>query len=257
MRLARPTATAMRIRPRRLLAPLPRSAASELLDGPAPDPRELSANLRDIRRVNRFFGGTSTILRHLPELVTGIPADRTVTILDLATGSADIPVALSAWATANGRSLAITASDASPEILDQAAIQIRGIDGIELAQHDARAVGEPDASYDIVLCSLALHHFPPDDAVLVLREMRRLGRVGFIVNDLCRSRLGYVVAWLAAHVTTGNRLTRHDAPLSVLRAYTRDELDGLLAQAGISGATTRAHAWFRMAAIARTGAPDA
>jgi len=236
---------------------LPRSSATELLDGPAVDPGELGANLRDIRRVNRFFGGSSTILRHLPELIAEIPPDRTITVLDLATGSADIPIALSAWAKANGRSLNIIASDASHAILDVAQHQIRGVQGIRVAQHDARAVSEPDSSYDIVLCSLALHHFAPDDAILVLREMRRLSRVGIIVNDLCRSRLGYVVAWLAAHVTTGNRLTRHDAPLSVLRAYTQDELRALLAQAGMPGASTRSHAWFRMAAVARTGTPDA
>lgn len=237
---------------RRIVPSLPRSSAHELLDQPELDPDELTANLRDIRRVNRFLGGTSTVLTHLPALIENVPRDQTVTVLDLATGSGDIPLALSGWARANGRSLAITASDYSPEILAVAARHIAGWPEISLARHDARAVAEPDSSFDVVLCSLALHHFAPDDATLVLREMRRLARIGFIVNDLRRSRLGYVAAWIAAHATTRNRLTRHDAPLSVLRAYTTDELRDLLVQAGTTDATVQTHAWFRLAAVART-----
>lgn len=238
-------------------APLPRSTASELLDEPGIDAGELRENFRDIRRVNRFFGGTSTVLAHFPGLIASVPAKRTITVLDLATGSADIPLALGRWAAANGRSLAITASDVSEEILAEAERHIRGQAGIGLKPLDARRVDGPDESYDVVVCSLALHHFAPADAVLVLREMRRVCRVGFIVNDLCRSRTGYAAAWVAAHATTRNRLTRHDAPLSVLRAYSLEELRGLLAEAGIVGATARTHAWFRMAAVWRAGAPDA
>jgi len=227
------------------------------MDAPGLDLDELSANLRDIRRVNRFFGGTTTVLRHLPRLLADIPLDRTITVLDLATGSADIPVAVSRWARENGRSVSIMASDASDEMLALARRHIGESAEIRLARHDARAVSEPDASYDVVLCSLALHHFTPDDAARVLREMRRLCRVGFIVNDLCRSRRGYVVTWLSSRLTTRNRLTRHDAPLSIRRAYTRDELIGLLGNAGIRDSTVQTHAWFRMAAIVRKEARDA
>ena len=241
----------------RLFAPLPRSTATELLDEPALDATELAANLRDIRRVNRFFGGTSTVLAHFPGLVAGIPRGQTISVLDLATGSADIPLALQRWAAANGRSLAITASDVSPEILAQAAAHIGDRQTIRLKPLDARDVREPDASFDVVVCSLALHHFTPEDVVRVLREMRRLCRVGLIVNDLCRSRLGYLAAWVAAHGTTRNRLTRHDAPLSVLRAYSLAELRDLLNRAGITGASARSHAWFRMAAVARVGSSRA
>jgi hypothetical protein len=82
--------------------------------------------------------------------------------------------------------------------------------------------------------------------------MARLARVGFVMNDLRRERIGFAAAWLAAQATTRNRLTRHDAPLSVRRAFTPDELRVLLASAGIRGATVTTHPWFRMAAVWRT-----
>ena len=234
---------------RRLLAVPPRSDRTEILDTEGHDPAELAANFRDIQRVNGLLGGTSTILRHLPRLLAAIPHDRPVTILDLATGSADIPLAISRWATRRGREISIVASDESETILALAREQTRDRPDITVCRYDARAVPLPDGQFDIVLCSLSLHHFAPDDAVQVLREMNRLAGTGFILNDLRRSRPGHAAAWIASRLTTRNRLTRHDAPLSVLRAYTPSELEALLARAGITGAVISTHPWFRMAAV--------
>lgn len=219
------------------------------MDGVDLDSSELDANLRDIRRVNRMLGGVSTILRHLPALLDRGPSDQSISILDLATGSADIPLAIVDWARRNGRLIEVVASDYSEEMLAIARRHLADASGITLARYDARAVPLPDRQFDIVLCSLSLHHFEPEDAVLVLKEMDRLARRGFIVNDLRRSLIGFVAAWLAAQATTRNRLTRNDAPLSVRRAYTPDELAGLLRRAGIEDAAITTHPWFRMAAV--------
>lgn len=235
-------------------SPLRRRDEMELLDEPGLDQDELAKNLHDIRRVNRLLGGTSTMLRHVPRLLEATSAaPRPVTILDLATGSADIPLAIARWANTRDLAVTIIASDASKAILDVAREQIRGCPVISLARIDARQVPLPDQLVDIVLCSLALHHFPPDDAVRVLQEMNRLARIGFILNDLRRGRLGYVAAWVASRLTTRNRLTRNDAPLSVLRAYTPAELNDLLRRAGVADATISTHPWFRLAAV-KTGA---
>lgn len=233
----------------RLFALLPRSDTEELLDNAGHDPAELASNFRDIQRVNQLLGGTATVLRHLTRLVDAVPPGRPVTVLDLATGSADIPLAISRWAKRRDRAISIVASDLSGPILDLARKQVEGHSDIIIAQQDARAVPLPDKAFEIVLCSLSLHHFSPDDAVRVLREMDRLARTGFILNDLRRGRLGYVAAWIASRLTTRNRLTRNDAPLSVMRAYTPSELEALLRRAGFTDATISTHPWFRMAAV--------
>jgi len=220
------------------------------------DAAELAANLRDIRRVNQLLGGTATVLSHLPGLLDSARLERPVTLLDLATGSADIPVAISRWAKRNGRTIAITASDSSDGMLAVAEAHIAGDPAITLARHDARTVPLPDKSIDIVVCSLSLHHFPPDEAIQVLREMDRLATVGFILNDLRRGHVGFAAAWVASRLTTRNRLTRNDAPLSVRRAYTPVELADLLRRAGIAGATISTRPWFRMVAVKRMNPAD-
>jgi ubiquinone/menaquinone biosynthesis C-methylase UbiE len=235
---------------------MPRSEQTELLDEDGHDPAELASNFRDIERVNQLLGGTSTVLRHLWPLLDRVPADRPATILDLATGSADIPLAISRGARRRGRAVRIVASDYADDILALAGERVGGNPDISLARYDARDVPLPDRAFDVVLCSLALHHFPPDDAVRVLREMDRLAGSGFVLNDLRRGWLGWVAAWFAARLTTRNRLTRNDAPLSVRRAYTVSELDGLLRRAGIDDAKITTHRWFRMAAVGRGAGHD-
>ena len=226
-----------------------RKEAVELLDQLGHDPAELAANLQDIRTVNRVAGGTAIVLRHLPGLVSRVPQGRPVEMLDLATGSGDIPRALAAWAARNGHPLRLTVSDLSPEILAQARHTLADVPDVSFTVCDAREVPLPERSFDVVLCSLALHHFTPGEAVQVLREMDRLSRTGFILNDIRRCLAGFVAAWAASHIATRNRLTRHDMPLSVLRAYTPHELRALLRQAGIHDASVTTHPLFRMAAV--------
>jgi ubiquinone/menaquinone biosynthesis C-methylase UbiE len=228
-----------------------RREAEELLDRAGHDPAELAANLRDIRTVNRLAGGVATVLCHLPGLLSHLPRGHPLEILDLATGSGDIPLSLVTWAERQGRPLQLTVTDRSPEILAEARRTLAGVPGVTFAVCDARAVPMPDRSFDVVLCSLSLHHFAPGEAMQVLREMDRLSRTGFILNDIRRCCAGFVAAWTASRVATRNRLTRHDMPLSVLRAYTPDELRALLRKAGIRDASLTTHPLFRMAAVSR------
>lgn len=223
----------------------------ELLDQDGHDPRDLAANFQDIQTVNRLAGGTATVLHHLPDLVGRAPHGRPVEILDLATGAGDIPRAVIAWGQRHARPLHVTASDASPAILDIARQTLVHLPGVSFALADARDVPFPDRAFDIVLCSLTLHHFAPPRAIQVLREMDRLSRTGFILNDIRRCATGYLAAWTSSRLATRNHLTRHDMPLSVRRAYTPEEVRGLLEEAGIPHVTVTTHPLFRMAAVQR------
>ena len=215
------------------------SRVEELLDGPLDDPAALAGNLRDLRRVNRLLGGVrlsrlaiDLLLRVAPTHLDLSPTS----IIDVGTGAVDIPVALLADARRRGRRLEVFAVDARPEVLETArAIRpaLGRLAGLAIGVSDGRSLPHPDRSIDIAHASLLLHHLEPDDAVAVLVEMARVARVGVVVNDLNRGRMHWLGAWLIGRLLTRNRYTRRDAPLSVRRAYTRREMRGLLAQAGL------------------------
>lgn len=231
---------------RSFLAPA-RSNEIELLDRPSSLREDLPANLADIRRLNQWFGGTSLAVRAVEDALCG---RRAATLLDVATGSADIPVALYRWSRSRGIDLSIAASDVSAEVLREAQAVAAGTP-IELVQADALDLPWDDASVDIVTCCLALHHFAPAAAAIVLRQMWRVARVAIVVVDLTRGYLAYAGTWLATHSVARNRLTRHDGPLSVLRAYTPAEMRALADDAGIPAVEVRPRPLFRQTMIAR------
>lgn len=207
----------------------------ELLDGPLDDRPALAANLRDLRRINRLTGGAGLSLRAVRAL-----GDAT-RILDVGTGAADIPALLLADARRRGAPLEVTATDSRQEVLDAALAARPGLarlPGLSFRVADGRGLPDPDASYDVGHASLVLHHLGKDDAVAFLRELRRVSRLGIVVNDLDRSRWFWLGAWLITHSFAGSRYTRHDGPLSVRRAWTRAETVDLLGRAGLEPVAT-------------------
>jgi ubiquinone/menaquinone biosynthesis C-methylase UbiE len=223
----------------------------ELLDGPLDDPAAIAGNLRDLRRINRLFGGVA-----LSRWGVGLLSDgaASATLLDVGTGGADIPVALLAAARREGRELRIEAVDSRSEILDAARAARPGIgrvEGLRLALADGSRLPYPDGSFDVAHASLVVHHLEPVAAIGFLAELGRVARRGVVVNDVERGRAAWAGAWLFGHLLTTNRFTRNDAPLSVRRAYTLEELRGLAEQAGLRVVDARrAMIGFRYALVA-------
>jgi SAM-dependent methyltransferase len=205
-----------------------------------------------LRRANRYFGGARATLSALRPVARDLARThaRTIALLDLATGSADIPVAMLALAEREGWSLRVVATDVQPEVLEIASLVERK-GKLEVEWADARNLPYGDATFDVVTLSLALHHFEPVEAARVLAEMRRVGRHALIVNDLARSWPGYAGAWIFGHMLSRNRLTRHDAPLSVRRAYSAREALTLARWAGWRAASVRRANPFRFVLTGR------
>jgi ubiquinone/menaquinone biosynthesis C-methylase UbiE len=209
--------------------------ASELLDGPLGDPAALAANLRDLGRINRLSGGAGLSERAVRSLGDA------ATILDVGTGGADIPVLLLADSRRRGVALQVTATDSRPEVL-AAARELRPwldrLPGLVLATADGLALPYPDASFDVGHASMVVHHLDEADAIAFLRELRRVSRLGIVVNDLARGWPFWIGAWLITHTLAASRYTRSDGPLSVRRSWTRAEMVELLGRAAMAPTAT-------------------
>jgi SAM-dependent methyltransferase len=129
--------------------------------------------------------------------------------------------------------LAVTATDVRPPIIELARRWSAAADRLDIQLATPDKLDFADNSFDVVHSSMVLHHLEPGPAVGLLREMGRVARSGVIVNDLERGYLWWLGAWLWSHFLTRNRYTRHDAPLSVRRAYRANEMSALAASAGL------------------------
>lgn len=216
-----------------------RSTARELMDDPVPDLVELESNLRDIERTNRWFGGLAAVRA---EVFAWQPR----TLLDVGCGSGDIALALARAFRARGRALDVTCLDHSAQMLEIARARAKGEASLAFVQGDGEALPFRESAFDVVTCNLALHHFDPPAAVRLLRELRRVAKRTPLVCDLRRARAAYWGALAYVRLASRNRLTRHDAPLSVLRAYTPAEALELAREAGWRRPTVRHVRYFRM-----------
>jgi len=228
-----------------------RNRMLEILDGHEFAPSELGENLREIRLINRGLGWRRTTLR---ELIRVVEQERLTSFsyLDVATGSGDLPLALLKQANRRGWPIDAHALDLNPAILEEARRYL-GNAPVSLHLGDGRALPFAGGTFDIVTCVLSLHHLPPDDAVVLLRELARVSRRAWILVDLERSLPAYLGArWL--RVLLRNRLTLHDAPASILRAYTLTELQTLLDRAGVPSAGVTRQFPFRLVVRGVAGA---
>jgi ubiquinone/menaquinone biosynthesis C-methylase UbiE len=227
------------------------ASSPEMVDLPDADPFLLRDEMNNLRKINRRFGGISAVRWEVAALASNTDPRRPLHILDLATGSADVPLALVRYFSATGRPVRITAVDRNEVVLEEASGHAAGTSEILFVRGNILELDYPDEGFDIALCSLALHHFDVADAVRIISEMERLSRVGFVLCDLRRSYAALWSAWLYTRLTTRNIMTRTDAIASVRASFTENELRDLLARAGVGNVALRRAPGFRLVATHR------
>lgn len=209
----------------------------EYMDDPEADVSELDKGLAFIRFVNRHLGGTRSVIATLQPWLEQWPKDRPVSILDVATGSADIPLAMLHLGQQLRLKINLLALDIHATTLQLAAKQIGGLPEVQLLRGDATHLPLATGAVDFATCSLFLHHLTTPQALAVVSEMVRVTRRGFIVSDLVRSR--WALATISAMTIFSPRLHRHDARVSVAKGWKRAEILRIAAQAGANFARYR------------------
>lgn len=227
----------------------PRLRRAERLDAPDLDPELLRRNLEDLARLNAWFGGAELVARCLMPVVHEAGRGACLTLADIGTGGADIPLALQRRARRLGVRLRLLLCDLRREVLDCARLRTAQAPDTTLLRCDGLRLPFAGGSVDLVSCSLLLHHLDERGAVRLLGELARVARQRVVVTDLERSRAAWLGAWLAARLIGRSAYTRHDAPLSVRRAFTLSELAGLAHRAGLHQAKISRAPFFRLALV--------
>ncbi len=215
------------------------------MDDPAVDRGQLEESLRFIQAVNRRLGGTAAALGHLQRWSAARPPGEVLRLVDLGTGSADIPLAIVRWARARGRRVRVTAIDAHPTTLELAREHVGGDPDIELVCADARKLMDhfKPGDFDYAHAGMFLHHLDDIEVMTVLRVMERLTTHGLIWNDLLR---GPVEAVAIRVLTLGApAMARHDGIVSVAAGFKRHEALDLATRVGLPNVRYRRHLFGR------------
>jgi 2-polyprenyl-3-methyl-5-hydroxy-6-metoxy-1,4-benzoquinol methylase len=208
----------------------------ELMDDPGLHPAEHRRALAGLARLNVWSRSAASLwppVRALADSTSGRP----VRVLDVATGAGDVPVGLWRRAKRAGIPIEISGCDVSPVAVAAADRRARSA-GADMAFFVHDAVRDPlPGGFDVVTCSLFLHHLSDEDGVALLAAMGRAAGRLVMVSDLARGPLNLALVWLATRVLTRSPVVRVDGPLSVRAAFTPAEALCLAERAGLTGAT--------------------
>ena len=200
----------------------------EWMDRPQLVSGALERDLANLRSLNCWFG-SHRMVRHF--LARWLKPNGLARIADLATGAGDIPCMMAEWARARKIRLKMDAVDRQPGTIEIARRLGGGYPEINFMNLDLLE-WNPAESYDIVLLSLALHHFSDNDAVKVLRKCRELSRGAVLFTDLRRARWLSAGIYLLTAMIYREPMTKNDARISAERAFSFCEMRQLAERAG-------------------------
>jgi ubiquinone/menaquinone biosynthesis C-methylase UbiE len=216
-----------------------RTVTPELLDTDSGTPAEVATALSDLRRINRWFGGVATT----EELVAQVARASNVSslsLLEIAAGSGYVQEIVRQRQGARGLRLKVTLLDRVPSHLSRRKRAVVA---------DALALPFREESFDLVSCTLFAHHLAPLEFLQFMVEALRVCRVAVLINDIVRHPLHLALVYAGLPLFR-SRITRHDGPVSVHRAYTSQEMRTLLAQSSAERTELHRRHLFRMGVTA-------
>lgn len=217
-----------------------RRHARELMDTETVEIADYRACIADLEWVNRVSFGYRPTLDFVARMAKG--RDR-LTVLDLGSGHGDMLRAIWRAAQAKGLSVRLTGIDHDPRAAEAARAVTPSEAPIEYETADLFAL-DPARHFDLVVSALFAHHLMDDELLAFVALMERTAGLGWFINDLHRHALSEFGLRVMMPLAGLHRFVVHDGPISVRRAFVREDLERLLATAGIDPARADIRWWF-------------
>ncbi|MBV8781999.1 MAG: methyltransferase domain-containing protein [Phycisphaerae bacterium] len=215
-----------------------RRLVPEIMDSAALSAERHALALDGLRRINRLSG----IAGQLLDPILRFAGHSTIRLLDVASGGGDVPLALARALRQRGMPVELTLFDRS----DVGLAKARAIDPNVRTYIGDAAESLPDDGFNIVTCSLFLHHLDRETAIGVLSNMRQVTHGLLLVSDLRRCVGGLIAAEVICRLISRSDVVHYDGPASARAAWTIEEFRSMADSAGLSGATIRRASPFRM-----------
>ncbi|CAM3662494.1 methyltransferase domain-containing protein [Sphingobacterium prati] len=197
----------------------------EIMDDFSLEGEELQLTLNRLSKINKFLGGNNITLDGVKKLLSKTDISKTVTVLDIGCGGGDMLRMLSDFGAKNNIDFKMHGIDANYFTITYAQGLSTGYPNISYSCRDVLGKDFSTRQYDIVLCTLTLHHFGNEQIIDLMGRLANMCKLGIIVNDLQRSKIAYRLFQTICVVFRLNRMTREDGLVSILRGFKKCELE--------------------------------
>ncbi len=210
-----------------------RSTGIEIMDDLDCKGEVVDQTLRELDFINQWLGGNAVTLNGLQLLWKSRSKSSTITIADLGCGSGEMVKLIAQLARKSKRSVSLTGIDANTNIIEYAK-KNQVNDSIKFLSVNIFSDSFKVRKFDILVCTLFLHHFSDEELVVLFRSFKQQASIGIVVNDIHRHPFAYYsIKWLT-QLFSNSAMVKFDAPLSVRRAFTNSELKSILSKAEIN-----------------------
>ena len=201
-----------------------RTDEPELMDDFLMEGKELQEALDKIAQINQFLGGNKLTLQGLQFLLLNLDKKNEYTIVDVGCGNGDMLRYIEDFGKNNGYTFKLIGVDANDFTIAYAKKLSANYTNINYLCEDIFDKSFDALQYDIVLCTLTLHHFKEDEILNLMQIFYKNSRVGIVINDLHRSIIAYRLFQVICKIFTLNRMSREDGLVSILRGFKKKEL---------------------------------
>lgn len=205
-----------------------RSQAIEIMDNLNCSGEVVNQTLRELEFINHWLGGNQVTIGALNKLLPSIDPAKEIVIADLGCGSGDMLRLINRWAMKRGLRVKLIGIDANPNIVGFARSNVNGFSNIEFKALDIFSKDFQKLNFDIVIGTLFYHHFSETQLKDFFAQLRNQVQIGFIINDIHRHPLAYYSIKFLTALFSKSSMVKFDAPLSVLRAFSKAELMDIL-----------------------------
>ena len=211
-----------------------RAYEEELMDDLDAGGEIIDQTLRELETVNRLLGGNHVTINGLDKLLGNHSKTDPIVIADLGCGGGDIMILVAKWARKKGYSVELKGYDANPNIIAYAERNCADYPEISFYTEDIFSDSFKANRYEIVICTLFTHHFKDDQLISIFNQFKTQAKIGVVINDLHRHWFAYHSIKLLTQLFSKSPMVQYDAPLSVRRAFRKNELEKIMKSAEIN-----------------------